>query len=72
METWLSSLIPFYEKLVRLSPTYSIMIVFKRWRWTMDMGIFVKRTFNGESIMAMMDSAFWKSTNLRYQVFGDK
>jgi hypothetical protein len=38
----------------------------------MDMGIFVKRTFNGESIMAMMDSAFWKSTNLRYQVFGDK
>jgi hypothetical protein len=36
-----------------------------------DMGTFRKTTHDGESIMAMMDSSFRKSTSIRYQVWGN-
>jgi hypothetical protein len=48
------------------------MFCFKKVVLHTGMGVFTKKTYDGESITAMMDSTPEKSTSDRYQIFGYK
>jgi hypothetical protein len=48
------------------------MFCFKKVMLHTGMGVFTKKTFDGESITTMMDSTSEKSTSDRYQVLGYK
>jgi hypothetical protein len=48
------------------------MFCFKKVMLHTRMGVFTKKTYDGESMMVVMDSTHEKSTSDRYQVLGYK